>query len=103
MVLHACAHNPTGVDPNKEQWKGILSIVQVCMRDLFFVFALIVSISLYRSSDCSHSLILPIRVLLLVMWMEMPGQLGNLSKLAWNFLLLCLSQKTLASTVSLYK
>ncbi len=29
FILHACAHNPTGVDPNKEQWKGIMDIMKV--------------------------------------------------------------------------
>ena len=29
MLLHVCAHNPTGVDPTKEQWRGILTVVQV--------------------------------------------------------------------------
>lgn len=29
FVLHACAHNPTGVDPTQEQWKQIAS----AMRD----------------------------------------------------------------------
>lgn len=28
VVLHACAHNPTGVDPTVEQWHGILQVVQ---------------------------------------------------------------------------
>ena len=28
VVLHACAHNPTGVDPTPEQWRGILKTVQ---------------------------------------------------------------------------
>ncbi|WIA22860.1 hypothetical protein OEZ85_001247 [Tetradesmus obliquus] len=28
VVLHACAHNPTGVDPTPEQWQGILRVVQ---------------------------------------------------------------------------
>ena len=28
VVLHACAHNPTGVDPTLEQWLGILKTVQ---------------------------------------------------------------------------
>ena len=23
VLLHACAHNPTGIDPTQEQWKGI--------------------------------------------------------------------------------
>lgn len=28
VLLHACAHNPTGVDPTAEQWQGILKAVQ---------------------------------------------------------------------------
>jgi aspartate/methionine/tyrosine aminotransferase len=28
VVLHACAHNPTGVDPSLQQWRGILEVVQ---------------------------------------------------------------------------
>ncbi|KAF8516114.1 pyridoxal phosphate-dependent transferase [Hysterangium stoloniferum] len=28
VLLHACAHNPTGVDPTPEQWKEISDIVQ---------------------------------------------------------------------------
>jgi len=28
ILLHACAHNPTGVDPNPEQWKEISAVVK---------------------------------------------------------------------------
>jgi aspartate/tyrosine/aromatic aminotransferase len=28
VLLHACAHNPTGVDPTPEQWQGILDVVK---------------------------------------------------------------------------
>lgn len=28
VVLHACAHNPTGVDPSREQWKEIAEVVK---------------------------------------------------------------------------
>lgn len=28
VILHACAHNPTGVDPTPEQWAGILGAVR---------------------------------------------------------------------------
>eukprot|EP01026_Neomeris_dumetosa_P061902 TRINITY_DN584_c0_g1_i5.p2 TRINITY_DN584_c0_g1~~TRINITY_DN584_c0_g1_i5.p2 ORF type:complete len:242 (-),score=40.82 TRINITY_DN584_c0_g1_i5:945-1670(-) len=28
IVLHACAHNPTGVDPTKEQWEEIAALCQ---------------------------------------------------------------------------
>lgn len=27
VLLHACAHNPTGVDPTVEQWGGIADVV----------------------------------------------------------------------------
>jgi len=28
ILLHTCAHNPTGVDPTIEQWNGILDVLQ---------------------------------------------------------------------------
>jgi len=28
VLLHACAHNPTGVDPTKEQWKQICAVMK---------------------------------------------------------------------------
>ena len=28
VVLHVCAHNPTGVDPTKEQWKQIMQVMR---------------------------------------------------------------------------
>lgn len=37
IMLHACAHNPTGVDPRPEQWKEISDIVKVSMRHLLKV------------------------------------------------------------------
>ncbi|CAG2182333.1 unnamed protein product, partial [Oppiella nova] len=33
ILLHACAHNPTGVDPKAEQWKEISKVVK--QRNLF--------------------------------------------------------------------
>jgi len=35
VVLHSCAHNPTGVDPDVEQWK---QIAQVCKERNLFPF-----------------------------------------------------------------
>jgi len=29
VILHACAHNPTGVDPTEEQWKEIANVIRV--------------------------------------------------------------------------
>lgn len=28
VLLHTCAHNPTGVDPTLEQWKAIAEVVK---------------------------------------------------------------------------
>ncbi|OLN96290.1 Aspartate aminotransferase, cytoplasmic 2 [Colletotrichum chlorophyti] len=36
VLLHACAHNPTGLDPNQEQWTQIASLCQE--KKLFVVF-----------------------------------------------------------------
>lgn len=36
VVLHACAHNPTGVDPSREQWRGIVATIK--KRSLFPFF-----------------------------------------------------------------
>lgn len=36
IILHACAHNPTGIDPTQEQWKEIAQVIQE--RDLFPLF-----------------------------------------------------------------
>jgi aspartate aminotransferase, cytoplasmic len=36
ILLHACAHNPTGVDPSEDQWKQIASVMR--QRKLFPFF-----------------------------------------------------------------
>lgn len=35
IVLHSCAHNPTGLDPSEEQWKAIC---ELCHRKRLFPF-----------------------------------------------------------------
>lgn len=36
VVLHTCAHNPTGCDPSKEQWKEIAQVIQ--QKRIFPIF-----------------------------------------------------------------
>lgn len=36
ILLHACAHNPTGVDPTKEQWQQILEVMKAKGHIAFF-------------------------------------------------------------------
>jgi aspartate aminotransferase len=39
VLLHACAHNPTGVDPTEEQWKEISKVVKAGEHFTFFDMA----------------------------------------------------------------
>ena len=39
IMLHACAHNPTGVDPTPEQWKQISQVVKSKEHFVFFDMA----------------------------------------------------------------
>jgi aspartate aminotransferase len=36
ILLHACAHNPTGIDPTKEQWKEIEKVCRQKSHVIFF-------------------------------------------------------------------
>jgi aspartate aminotransferase len=36
ILLHVCAHNPTGIDPNEEQWKGIAAVMKEKAHFPFF-------------------------------------------------------------------
>ena len=38
-MLHACAHNPTGVDPRPEQWKELSALVKERKLYAFFDMA----------------------------------------------------------------
>lgn len=35
IILHACAHNPTGCDPTQEQWKKIADVIEVKLNANF--------------------------------------------------------------------
>jgi len=39
IILHACAHNPTGVDPSRKQWKDIAALCERKQLFPFFDFA----------------------------------------------------------------
>lgn len=39
VILHACAHNPTGVDPNKPQWNELKTLFQQKKHIAFFDMA----------------------------------------------------------------
>uniref|UniRef100_A0A8C9RCQ4 Aspartate aminotransferase n=1 Tax=Scleropages formosus TaxID=113540 RepID=A0A8C9RCQ4_SCLFO len=39
IVLHACAHNPTGVDPRQEQWREISEVIKKRNLLVFFDMA----------------------------------------------------------------
>ena len=58
IVLHACAHNPTGVDPTREQWKRIADLMEVLsFKYLFSLFKNGTNMYFFfRSAACSHFL-----------------------------------------------
>lgn len=39
VLLHACAHNPTGIDPTEEQWRQISDVMKQKMHYPFFDMA----------------------------------------------------------------
>lgn len=45
IILHACAHNPTGCDPTQEQWKQIADVIEVKLKNFFFFVFYISSLS----------------------------------------------------------
>jgi aspartate/tyrosine/aromatic aminotransferase len=51
VLMHACAHNPTGVDPTPEQWKGIADVIAEKSHFSFFDMAYQVP-----SLPCGHLL-----------------------------------------------
>lgn len=50
ILFHACAHNPTGVDPKMEQWKEISDLVK--KRNLFPFFDM--AYQGFASGDCDR-------------------------------------------------
>jgi len=47
ILLHSCAHNPTGVDPSEEQWTELLE-VSLVSNVLYFSCLCIVCFKLYE-------------------------------------------------------
>jgi aspartate/tyrosine/aromatic aminotransferase len=47
ILLHGCAHNPTGIDPTKEQWDVIADVIQEKGHLTFFDVA-------YQVMQCSY-------------------------------------------------
>ena len=41
IVLHACAHNPTGVDPKKQEWEKIADVIEVRLCSVVVVMVVV--------------------------------------------------------------
>eukprot|EP01018_Ginkgo_biloba_P014982 Gb_36826 [translate_table: standard] len=41
FLLHACAHNPTGVDPSEEQWKELSYQFKVYLHSTYILFIIV--------------------------------------------------------------
>ena len=54
MLLHGCAHNPTGIDPTPEQWEKIADVIQQKNHFPFFDVAYQVHNFLMLLTACSN-------------------------------------------------
>jgi aspartate/tyrosine/aromatic aminotransferase len=91
ILLHACAHNPTGLDPTTEQWERIADVIQVTTDMLSYLFL--------RGSTIFPFSIVHTKVSQVVTLIKMQRLFGFLSNVAWNYFAHNLSQKIVVSTV----
>ena len=104
FLVLACAHNPTGIDPTKEQWKQIADVIEVCIL-IFgsFIFNLNnVQLFYYnnRSVDCLRFSTRPIKGSLPVTWIMTLGPFAILTHEVLKWCALSHLPKTLDSTVN---
>lgn len=59
IVLHACAHNPTGCDPSPEQWAKIADVIQE--KRLFPLFDSAYQVNARISTNLTLTILLPSR------------------------------------------
>lgn len=67
VLLHACAHNPTGVDPTPQQWQGILRTVQEKRLLPFFDSAYQVALRAPWHASCTLLFIICFSILMRVL------------------------------------
>lgn len=62
FLLHACAHNPTGIDPTQDQWAELSKLMKSKKHTAFFDCAYQVTAGIfylsYRVSNYNDSLLL---------------------------------------------
>lgn len=105
VVLHACAHNPTGVDPSPEQWARIADVCEVgvapprahkspAVHRLTALFC-----ACPRPAACSQSSTAPIRASPAATWTRTRRACGSSSPAALSSLPPSPSPRTWACTV----
>ena len=78
VLLHACAHNPTGVDPTKDEWRRILAVIKASGEGEHPPVGLSHPQSITcRRRSCFHFLTVRTKALPLAMWLKMRGVLGS--------------------------
>ena len=73
VILHACAHNPTGSDPTQEEWYKILEVVKVSSGSLSKLLEITCLSYIIRRGVSFHSLMEPTKVLSQVTQILMRG------------------------------
>lgn len=61
ILLHACAHNPTGVDPTLDQWKSVAEIMKACLMALSLSHLVVNNVAFLseKRPDCVFRLRVP--------------------------------------------
>lgn len=54
FLLHACAHNPTGIDPTQDQWAELSKLMKAKKHTAFFDCAYQVTASVMYWSCCTY-------------------------------------------------
>lgn len=109
VLLHACAHNPTGVDPTIEQWENIRQLIRSKGLLPFFDSAYQVSSGDVVGGDtsnvqlcwecsvgikCLRMILRHCRVLLVAVLMQMHNLFAFSLQMVVNYLWLRVMQKT---------
>lgn len=88
MLLHGCAHNPTGIDPTPDQWEKIADVIQEKNHIPFFDVAYQVHSTAHywlesycNFSFCSNFSNAEMEVITLNLWNEISNNLFHIEKL----------------------
>lgn len=99
VLLHVCAHNPTGCDPTREQWISIANVIEVFMMSLAPFSKNLIQFRFSSGKNILHFSIQPIKALPVMIWTKMHFPFDTLRSEALKCSAHNLSRRTLACMV----